>query len=129
MLYLIETIAEVNFFKEGILEGCSLLCKEVVIESAVLFVSFVQCIFYFRMFTAQFLHFCLQLPIFFLQLFRILAKIVNFMSIIRDYSLKLVLLGYQTLILTVEGKEFLLLGLPEAPGFPNIFLLVWLNHL
>lgn len=94
MLDLIEAITEVNFFKKGILESSSLLRKEVVIESAVLFVSFAQRIFYFRMLAGQFFHFCLQLPIFFLELFRLLAKSVNFMSIIRDDSLKLVLLGH-----------------------------------
>lgn len=129
MLDLIEAITKVNFFKESILEGSSLLSKQVIIESAILFVSFVQRILHFRMLAGQFLHFCLQFPIFFFELFRLLAESVNFMSIIRNHSLKLVLLGHQTLILAVEGKEFLLLGLPGALGFPGFFLLVWLNHL
>jgi hypothetical protein len=58
MLDLIQAIAEVYFFKENILNGSSLLGKEIVIQSAVLFVSFTQCIFYFSIFATQFLYFC-----------------------------------------------------------------------
>ncbi len=39
MLDLIEAVAEVYFFDECVLNGASLLRKEIVIQAAVLFVS------------------------------------------------------------------------------------------
>lgn len=94
MLNLVETIVKVDFLKDCFLDGSSLFRKEIVVELAIFFVPPIEQIIYFFILAVETLNFRLQLLVLLFELFRLLAKRVNFVRIIRNDHLKLVLFGH-----------------------------------
>lgn len=94
MLNLVETIVKIDFLKDCILDGSSLFRKEIVVELAILFVPLIEQFLYFSILAVETLNFSLQLFVLLFELFRLLAERVNFVRIIRNDHLKLVLFGH-----------------------------------
>jgi hypothetical protein len=94
MLNLVETIVKVYFLKDCFLYGSSLFRKEIVVELAIFFVPLIEQIIYFFILAVETLNFSLQLLVLLFELFRLLAERVNFVRIICNDHLKLVLFGH-----------------------------------
>ena len=94
MLNLVETIMEIDFLKDCFLDVSSLFSKEIVVELAIFFVPLIEQILYFSILAVEAVNFRLQLFVLLFELFGLLAERVNFVRVVSNGHLKLVLFGH-----------------------------------